>query len=153
MGHPVLDSLLYRKFVLEEEVPGVSAYFSQELFTTIKKVRDDTPLNIVTMKEKDWLRHLTETNVTMTQDPTGVLQYIPCKAERTSPHTDWSLCWKACRQPGVPADLASFLWRLLHQLLCTQDKLSRMGITRSPICKMPNCQEEGSLSHDLLCYE
>ena len=150
----LLHSLLYRKYVLEEEVPGVPAslppYFSQELFSTIKKVRDETPLNIVTMKEKDWLRHLTEINVTMTQDPTGALQYIPCKAERTNPHTDWSVCWKACRQPGVPADLASFLWRLLHLLLCTQEKLYRMGITRSPICKMPNCQEEGSLSHELV---
>ena len=25
-----------------------------------------------------------------------------------------------------------------------------MGISRSPICKMPNCQEEGSLRHELI---
>ena len=109
----LLHSLLYRKFILEEEVSGIPSplppYFSQEIFSIIKKVKEETPLNIVTMKEKDWVRHLTEVNITMMEDQAGMMNYIPCKAKIAHPNTDWSLCWKACRQPGIPPDVASFL--------------------------------------------
>ena len=77
-------------------------------------------------------------------------EFIPCKAELDSPDTDWSLSWAACRQPGVPPELASFLWRMMLNLLCTQSKLYRMGTTQSPVCKMPGCTDNGTLEHELL---
>ena len=106
--------------------------------------------NKTTLKEKDWVRYLTEEYITMTSDPTGRQKFTPCKAELASPTTNWSLCWEACRQSGVPPDLASFLWCLLHKLLSTQEKLHRMGTISSPICKMQGCLDVGSLDHELL---
>ena len=150
----LLHSLLYRKYILEEEVPCAPdpppPYFSKEFFSIIKNVKNDSPLNIIAMREKDWVRYLTEEYITMTSEPSGQRHYTPCKAELAVPNTDWSLCWAACRQPGVPPDLASFLWRLLHNLLSTQEKLHRMGTIRSPICKMQGCSDVGSVEHELL---
>ena len=77
-------------------------------------------------------------------------QFTPCRAELASPTTDWSLSWAACRQPGVPPELSSFLWRIMHNLLSTQAKLFRMGTIQSPTCKMNGCSEEGTLEHELL---
>ena len=103
------------------------------------------------MTEKDWTRLLTEDSITMLPVPDSEpRQFTPCRAELASPTTDWPLSWAACRQPGVPPELASFLWRIMHNLLCTQTKLFRMGTIRSPTCKMQGCSEEGTLEHELL---
>ena len=151
----LLHSLLYRKHVLGEDVPGAPnpppPYLTPELFSTIRKVKEETDLNIVKMSEKDWSRFLTEEYITMS--PTvgsDQRDFIPCKSELASPATDWSLSWAACRQPGVPPELASFLWRMMLNLLCTQSKLYRMGTTQSPECKMPGCNDDGTLEHELL---
>ena len=103
------------------------------------------------MSEKDWTRLLTEDFVTMLP-PTenNSRELIPCRAELASPTTDWTLSWAACRQPGVPPELASFLWRMMLNLLCTQAKLHRMGTTQSAICKMQGCTEVGTLEHELI---
>ena len=151
-GHP---ALLYRKHILGEDVPGAPdpppPYFSQEFFSVIRRTKEETPLNIIKMTERDWVRLLTEEYVTMTNNAnTGHQQFLPCRAELASPDTDWSLAWAACRQPGIPPVLASFLWRLIHNLLPTQAKLHRINTIRSSVCKMPGCTETGSLNHELL---
>ena len=76
--------------------------------------------------------------------------FTPCKVEPASPSTDWSLSWAACRQPGIPPDLASFLWKMMHGLLLSQAKLHRMGTTQSPTCKMKGCSEDGTIQHELI---
>ena len=151
----LLHSLLYRKYVLDEDnVPGVPAqlppYLTAELFNTIKKVRNETPLNIVTMSERDWSRLLTEDNVTMkVNDVNEIREFCPSKPELKNPNTDWELSWSLCRQKGMPPDLSSFLWKLLHDLLCSQQRLHRMGVNPSPMCKL--CKTEvGTLPHELL---
>ena len=65
----LLHSLLYRKHVLGEDVPGAPnpppPYLTPELFSTIRKVKEETDLNVVKMSEKDWSRFLTEEYITM----------------------------------------------------------------------------------------
>ena len=151
----MLHSQLYKKHVLGEDVPSapeqLPPYFSPELFSIMKKVNDESPLNIVNMSEKDWTRLLTEDFVTMIPGPGNNIPrlFTPCRAELASPATDWCLSWEACRQPGVPPELASFLWKMMLNLLCTQAKLHRMGTIRSADCKMQGCSETGTLVHEL----
>ena len=76
-------------------------------------------------------------------------QFRPCKAELASPTTDWTFSWSMCRQPGLSPELSSFLWKMMLDLLSTQQKLNKMGSTPSPLCKL--CKlEPGSLSHELI---
>ena len=107
----LLHTLLYMKYVLEEDhVPVAPTQLPPDLFTIIRKVKTDTPINIVTMSERDWSRLLTEHYVTMRVNPdSGVSEFLPCKAELASPTTDWELSWFLCRQQGLPPDLSSFL--------------------------------------------
>ena len=120
------------------------------MFTIIRKVRTDTPLNIVTMSERDWSRLLTEDYVTMrVNTDSDVCEYLPCKAELASPSTDWELSWFLCRQQGMPPDLSSFLWKLLLGLFCSQQRLHELGVSPSPLCRL--CKNEtGTLVHELL---
>ena len=150
----LLHSLLYRKFILEEEeVPGaphqLPPYFSQEFFDVIKNIKNKTTLNISTLTEKDWCRLLTEEYITMDTSLDDNPVFHPCKAELASPDTDWSISWSLCRQQGLSPELSSFLWKLLLDLLCTQQKLHKMGANISPLCKL--CKDQtGSLQHELL---
>ena len=150
----LLHNLLYRKHVLGEDVPEAPnpppPYLTPELFSTIRAVKEASGLNIVKMTEKDWTRHLTEDYVTMAGSEVEERSFLPCRAEIASPSTDWSLSWITCRQPGIPPDLASFLWRMLHDLLSTQAKLHRMGSINSPTCKIQGCTEDGTLLHELI---
>ena len=150
----LLHSLLYRKHVLGEFVPEAPdpppPYLNQDLFAIIRKVHDESPLNIVNMSEREWTRLLTEDFITMTVSESGHRNFIPCRVELASPSTDWNLSWVACRQSGIPPDLASFLWKMVHNLLSTQARLHHMGSTASPTCKMPTCSEDGTLLHELI---
>ena len=66
----LLHNLLFRKYVLGEDVQAAPnpppPYLPLDMFAIIKKVKEETPLNITTMAEKDWTRLLTEDFVTMT---------------------------------------------------------------------------------------
>jgi hypothetical protein len=125
----LLHTLLYRKYVLEEDhVPGapnqLPPYFSEELFAIIRNVKNQSSINIISMSEKDWSRCLTEDQVTMEMNfDSGVQEFRPCRAELASPTTDWELSWTLCRQQGMAPDLSSFLWKMLLDLLCTQQRL------------------------------
>ena len=138
----LLHTLLYRKYVLDEEdVPGLPSqlppYFSPDMFNTIKKVKNESPLNIIKMSERDWTRCLTEDFVTMEADNVnGHRVFHPSRAELASPSTDWDHSWLLCRQQGLPPDLSSFLWKMLLDLLCTQQRLHRVGASPSLMCKL-----------------
>ena len=132
----LLHQLLYPKHVLkEDDVPGLPAqlppYLSQDLFNIIKKVKNESPLNITSLTEGDWSRLLTEDYVTMEFNfDSGRKEFRPCKAELACPTTDWSLSWSLCRQQGIPPDLSSFLWKMLLDLLCTQERLTSCASKR-----------------------
>ena len=53
----LLHSLLYKKHILGEDIPSAPnpppPYFSQTIFDVIRKVKEDSPLNILAMSEKD----------------------------------------------------------------------------------------------------
>ena len=89
--HSLLHSNLFRFHVLGDRSipnPGYLPYYQPSFFNTIKYVHDKTPLNILTMTTRQWVRILTEYGLTMEKTGTGH-QYIPCRAELSSPHTDW----------------------------------------------------------------
>ena len=106
----------------------------------MKTVKNESPLNITTMSERDWTRLLTEEN--------GRREFIPCREEIASPNTDGIFSWTLCRQQGMPPDLSSFTWKMLLDLLPSQERLHKMGATTSPLCKL--CKQfTGSLKHEL----
>ena len=151
----LLHSLLYRKNVLGEDVTGAPAanppYFTDEIFSLIRRVKDTSPLNVINMKEKDWTRLLTEDFVTMISDSDdGPRHFSPCRVELASHNTNWEVSWANCRQSGVSPELASFLWLMMHDLLSTQARLHRMGAVGSDTCKIQDCVEVGTLQHELL---
>ena len=56
---------------------------------------------------------------------------IKCRVELESPSCDWNNSWRLCRLKGLSGEMTSFLFKLLHQLLPTQDRTCRIGKTGS----------------------
>ena len=150
--HSLLHTSLYRFHVLEDSSipdPGYLPYYPPSFFNTIKYVHNETPLNILSMSTSQWVRILTEDGLTM--EMVGARQqYIPCRAEISSPLTDWSLSWRICRMAGLGSDLASFNLKLLHGLLVTRQRLHHLTPAASARCAHCDEQIDEDLQHALI---
>ena len=56
-----------------------------------------------------------------------------------TPNTEWEGCWALARLPGLGPENVSFLFKLLHQILPTQERIARTKPNTSPNCKNPVC--------------
>ena len=78
-------------------------------------------------------------------------EYIKCRVERATPTVDWELCWRLARLSGLGPDNISFLFKLLHQILPTQERVARTRPGTNPNCKSHRCQNsEDTLEHALI---
>ena len=131
--------------------PPKSPYYDENFFSSIKEVRNEGLLNILTMTSGMWYRVLVENMVTH-QAHGNSNDYIPCRAERNHPTVDWERTWSLAVTPGLSSEHLTFLWRMLHNLLPCQDRLFRMRLPNitSDICTHCNQNEVGNLHHSLL---
>ena len=74
-------------------------------------------------------------------------RYIPCNAELKSPTTEWEESWRLARLRGLGPEYKSFLFKLLHGTLVTQENLSKTNKNISSLCKFQGCQ--GNMVEDL----
>ena len=78
------------------------------------------------------------------------MEYIKSRAELAAPNTDWESSWKRARLKGLGAEASSFFWKLLHNLLPTEERLSRILPNSSAQCKYCPGPVIADLTHCLL---
>ena len=83
----------------------------------------------------------------------GQMEFIKSRAELASPGTDWEKTWRLARLSGLGPEDTSFLFRMLHQILPTQERLLRTNNSINNQCKAPGCNEVDALSHSLVICE
>ena len=78
--------------------------------------------------------------------------YKPCRTEIRNPHVEWESVWALANLDGLCSTDKTFLWRMLHNILPTQERLHRLGMRNapSPICTHCNSNIVDSLSHSLI---
>ena len=146
---------LFRYHVLEDlslANPGIPPFYNKEFFGVIRRVHLQSSLNIFKMSEKDWYTLLVEDSCTMEMSETGEDEYIKCRVERASPDTDWENCLRLARLPGLGPEKISFLFKLLHQILPTQERVARTKPNANPHCKIQGChsQADENLPHAMI---
>ena len=107
--------------------PGFTPYYDKEFFDTILHYKEISTMNISAMSIKQWYSTLMEDQVQMNPangDHPAAL--IPVRPENLHPNSDWSQIWLNMRTSG--SELSSFLFKLLHGLLPTQDRVVRIGM-------------------------
>ena len=72
------------------------------------------------------------------EDSTKIFR--PSRTELAWPGSDWDNTWRLARSKGLGPEVTTFLWRLLHNLLPTQERLNHMMRNTQPLCKL--CQDQ-----------
>ena len=108
-------------------------------------------LLIETMTVKAWYKHLLEVNITHSGEP-GSRELVPCRVERLNPSMDWKKSWMAASLPGLTSSKSSFLWKMLHDILPTRERMHRMSLPGVPsaICTLCSDNKEDNSEHALL---
>jgi hypothetical protein len=113
--------------------PGIPPYYDQTFFNMIRNGKHEGLLRISTMTTSMWYRVILESTVTHRAGQGTANELIPCRVEEKYPDKDWDRAWSYLVLPGLPSDLTSFLWLMIHNLLPTKERLFRLG--------MPNINE------------
>ena len=145
--HSVYLEALYRSKVLGEWCGGVpvpaSPYYSDDFFEILRRYQLDKTVNVGTMTIRQWTSVLTRDMVTHTPGtpaspatpaslatPASPAVLLPVRCELAQPQVDWPRTWHRARLRGLPGDLSDYLFRHLHGLLPTQDRVARLGGNR-----------------------
>ena len=75
------------------------------------------------------------------------MEYIMSRAELASPGTDWETSWRRARLKGLGSEATSFIWKLLHRLLPTEQRLARILPNSSQTCKYCPTPATADLEH------
>ena len=145
---------IFRWYILKERdlvKPKLPPYYSGEMMDIIASVKEEGILNIKTMSVQVWYKHLLEVQVTHTEpgDPSAL---VPCRVERLAPNIDWGRSWLAICVPGLTPEMRSFLWKMMHCILPTQERLHRLNMPNatSPVCIQCTEGEVDDIEHALL---
>ena len=130
--------------------PGRPQYYSEEFFSTIRSVKNEGLLRIATLSIGLWYKVLLENFVTMETDADGFTFKKRCKVESEYPDIDWDRTWSLACVPGLTSDNYTFLFKMVHNILPTQQRLHRiLPSVTSPQCNLCETQSICSLSHAL----
>ena len=83
----------------------------------------------------------------MVEDNAGVQTLLPLRVELASPSNQWDQTWSMARQHMLGPSLTSFLFKLLHQILPTAERVSRILPNQSPHCSQCTGTEIDTLQH------
>ena len=130
--HSLFHEHLYRYHVMGEldlPNPGFTPYYDKEFFRVIAHYRTHGSMDVSTMTISQWYSVLLEDKVLMspaTEDSPAAL--LPIRPEILSPNIDWSPIWQRVRTKGLGNELISFQFKVLHDLLPTQERIARIGL-------------------------
>ena len=66
---------------------------------------------------------------------------LPLRVELACPTTQWDRTWSMARQHMLGPELTSFLFMMLHQILPTAERISRILPNQTPYCNL--CEGKG----------
>ena len=78
-----------------------------------------------------------------------LMGYIKSRVELSVPTNDWKRTWRWARLKGLGSAATSILWKLVHQLFPTEDRLARILPASDPGCKLCHTPAPADLVHCL----
>ena len=99
------------------------------------------------MSCKEWYEFVLQSEIAEL-GPDGAPRLVACRVELQLPQHDWSRSWGLARLNGLSSSSISFLWKLLHQLLPTRERQSRiLRGDNSAVCQVCDSGEVDNILH------
>ena len=158
--HSVYLAALYSTEVLGEWCGALvppSPYYTRDFFSILRHYHQQGSFCVATMTIKQWTCVLTRDYLTHSPATlTSLATLLPVRCEVLQPQVDWPRTWQRARLRGLPGDLADHLFRHLHGLLPSQDRVARLGGNRGDrapgVCRRCLPDTPDSLLHSMfLC--
>ena len=83
----------------------------------------------------------------MVRDENNQQKLILAKVELFAPETNWERSWRRSRLSCIGSSGCSFIWKVLHNILPCEKRLSRILQNNSPTCKICSVPVEADLVH------
>ena len=101
------------------------------------------------MTIKQWYKTLLDDQILMNVEDDSLPQLIACRVELLNPSCNWKAIWSNVRMKGLTSELMSFLFKLVHQLLPSRNRIARMSVggTSDNRCLLCNTNSEENLIH------
>ena len=131
---------------------GLTPYYGKTFFNIFKHYKNNSTMNIATLSTRQWYRLLLEDRVLMSrEDENSVPTLLPIRPELLHSNSDWPSIWARARMKGLGRDLSAFIFRLLHQILPTQERVHRIigdrGQEATGLCLLCPQQVRDDLPH------
>ena len=141
-------SRLYRVHILQEDTPcpPSPSYYSNHFYQYILSAKNDGK-NIIDMTTKQWYHYLIDKELLKEIKENGTEIYCLCRSERLFPNIDWRTTWGKIRYPFLSSNTATFLWKLLHELLPTEERLSMTVGNIPSTCRFECADQVATLMH------
>ena len=142
---------LYRFHILDEDIlcPPTPSYYSNDFFNNIRSALNEGR-DIVRMTTRQWYQYLLDKEVLKVTDAGGRQEDVLCRVERKNPEFHWVITWEKLRLPFLSSDNISFLWKLVHDVLTTEERLHATLGNISASCRY-GC-EENHVANQIHCF-
>ena len=106
------------------------------LFDNIKYIKKNADKQIHDLTLKELYNIILKKNVL--HDSEG--NKLPLHGERTMGWIDWEMTWRMLRTRGIPPKVSSTMWKILYNILPTNEKLDRIknGVNKGVCTLCPN---------------
>ena len=129
-------SMLYNKYVLSEnfQCPPPPPYYNNHFFGAISKALNEGK-DIIRMSTKQWYYFLLNRDLFEIINDDGTCTKRLCRSESLYPDIDWPSSWRKLRLPSLSSETVSFKWKLVHDIVITEERVSSTLGTTAPVCR------------------
>ena len=132
----LLHEWLLRFYVFDEPLPkpNIPPYFRGEFFPTLRRLQSAS-VNLKLCNVKTIYNFLMDDLLKVEETEVGGQRpLIPLRVELGDQEVDWPRSWQLARLPALGPQLSSFLFKMLHQLLPTGERVAKILPASSPLC-------------------
>ena len=128
-------------------MPDIPPYFKGEFFPALRRL-NASPLNLTKINLKQIYRFLLE-EITYVEEESAPRALKALRAELAHPQNEWNMVWLSSRQYMLGPALCSFLFKLLHHIIPTAERVSRILPNQSQFCTRCQLEAAETLHHAL----
>ena len=85
----------------------------------------------------------------MEENEDGLYSWKTTREKRVIPNLNWEKNWQRVRLKGLGSEVITFLWKMMHNILPTEARLSRILKNSSAVCRQCDIECIADLGHCL----